>query len=211
METTFKMSDLLRSLGVSANRVVLDPLPGTATLRDLARFNDTKVNDRLYELVDGTLVEKVMGYRESFIAGVILEALRAYSRENGDLGLVVGADGTVRLFKKICRAPDVSFTYWDRLPDRKVPTAPIPDLAPDLAVEVLSRRNRPGEMKRKLKDYFRAKVRCVWHVDPATRTVLVFTSPTNPVELGEDDTIDGGEVLPGFELPVATLFAQLAD
>lgn len=60
------MSDLLRELGVSGKRVVLDPLPGTATVRELVRFNDTKVNDRLYELVDGTLVEKTVGLRESY-------------------------------------------------------------------------------------------------------------------------------------------------
>lgn len=105
----------------------------------------------------------------------------------------------------------MSFTSWDRLPNRKVPDEPVPHLAPDLAVEVLSKSNWPGEMKRKLKDYFKARVRVVWHVDRKARAVSVFTSPKDPVVLGEEDTIDGGEVLPGFSLPVATLFANLDD
>ena len=209
MKAMTRVSDLLRSLGVPANRVVLDPAPGTATVRDLVRFNDTKPNGRLYELVDGTLVEKETGLRESFIAGALVEWLRVFSRENGNLGMVLGADGNLRLFKKTCRTPDVSFTSWDRLPGRKVPDDPVPHLAPDLAVEVLSRGNRPGEMKRKLKDYFRADVRLVWYVDPKSRTVTVFTSPTESVELGPDETLDGGDVLPGFEVKVADFFAEL--
>jgi Uma2 family endonuclease len=209
MKTATKMSQLLDSLGVSADRVLLDPLPGTATVRDLARLNDTKPNGRLYELVDGTLVEKAMGASESFIAYLIMKALGRYSDKHGDLGMVLGEAATLRLFKNVCRAPDVSFTYWDRLPNRKVPSEPVPHLAPDLAVEVISKGNRPGEMNRKLKDYFRAKVRVVWHVDPKTRSVKVFTSPTDSVELGPDDTLDGGDVLPGFKLAVASLFADL--
>src|SRR5207237_1801707 len=110
-------------------------------------------NGRLYELVDGTLVEKAMGFKESVIASLIIRALGKWSDDHGDLGLVSGADGSLRLFKSTCRTPDVSFIYWDRLPTRKVPSEPVPHLAPDLAVEVISKGNRPGEMNRKLKDY----------------------------------------------------------
>ena len=88
---------------------------------------------------------------------------------------------------------------------------PVPHLAPDLAVEVISKSNRPGEMKRKLKDYFRSNVRVVWFVDPRTRSVQVFTSLNDVLELGPDDAIDGGDVLPGFELLVASLFKKLED
>ena len=125
--------------------------------------------------------------------------------------MVLGADGTIRLFRNIARAPDVSFTYWHRLPNRKVPSQPIPKLAPDLAVEVLSRRNRKGEMARKLKEYFRSGIRVVWYVYPKTKSVRVFTSLDEVIELGPDDSINGGKVLPGFKLPVKSLFEDVED
>jgi Uma2 family endonuclease len=87
----------------------------------------------------------------------------------------------------------------------------VPDLAPDLAVEVLSEGNTREEMERKLKEYFLSEVSVVWFVDPRNRTVRVYTSPDDVTELGEGDTLDGGDVLPGFSVPVARLFADLGD
>jgi Uma2 family endonuclease len=204
------IDELLDSLGgISPDRVRFDPLPGTATERDVLRlYEDHK---RLFELVDGTLVEKVMGSKESFIAMYLGHLLLTYSERNGDLGMVLGEAGTLRLLKKLVRIPDVSFTLWERLPNRKVPSEPIPDLAPDLAVEVLSRKNTKREMERKLKEYFLAGVRLVWFIDPRARTVRAFTSPDESAELAPGDDLDGGEVLPGFRVPVARLFADLAD
>ncbi len=76
------LADLLRSLGgVSADRIRFSPLPGTATSDDVAAIEQHE--NRLYELVDGVLLEKVMGFRESIIAGAILSALaRLLSRAN---------------------------------------------------------------------------------------------------------------------------------
>jgi Uma2 family endonuclease len=129
----------------------------------------------------------------------------------GKVGMTLGADGTVRLLKGLVRIPDVSFTRWERLPKRKVPREPIPDLAPDLAVEVLSRKNTKREMERKLKEYFLAGVRLVWFVDPRTRGVRVFRSPEEMAELSSNDTLNGGDVLPGLRIRVAELFAELED
>ena len=86
----------------------------------------------------------------------------------------------------------------------------IPDLAPDLAVEVLSEGNTKQEMERKLKDYFFAGVRLVWYIDVKKRTVEVYTSPDQGVTLTEGQNLDGGDVLPGFRLPLRQLFARLA-
>jgi Uma2 family endonuclease len=105
----------------------------------------------------------------------------------------------------------VSFTNWDRLPGRKVPTKPVPNVSPDLAVEVLSEGNTRTEMERKLKEYFLSDVRLVWFIDPDARTVRVYTSPDKVRELTAKDTLDGGTVLPGFAVPVAQLFADLGD
>ena len=83
----------------------------------------------------------------------------------------------------------------------------IPDLVPDLAVEVLSAGNTPGEMARKRQDYFAAGVQVVWEVNPSTRTVEVFTTPDHSTVLHEAQTLDGGMVLPGFTLPLQELFS----
>jgi Uma2 family endonuclease len=93
--------------------------------------------------------------------------------------------------------------------NRRRPDEPIPQMAPDLVVEVLSPSNTPAEMARKRGEYFRSGVRLLWEIDPRTRTVRVYTSETAVGELSAADTLDGGAVLPGFTLPLAQLFDQL--
>jgi Uma2 family endonuclease len=105
--------------------------------------------------------------------------------------------------------PDVAYASWDRFPDRELPTEAAPEITPDLAVEILSESNTTGEMSRKLREYFAAGVRLVWFVDPKTKSVTVYTSPTRLKTIPPTGTLDGGKVLPGFEVPVASLFAKL--
>jgi Uma2 family endonuclease len=164
--------------------------------------------DRLYELTEGVLVEKVMGYAESYLAIELARLLGNFIAEQ-DLGVLTGADGALRLMPGLVRIPDVCFISWDRLPERRIPDEALPDLTPDLAVEILSEGNTPGEMDRKLKNYFFAGTRLVWYIDPARRSVRVYTSPDQCVELTERQTLEGGAVLPGFALPLAQLFARL--
>jgi Uma2 family endonuclease len=130
-------------------------------------------------------------------------------REAEDLGLVTAADGTMRLAPGLVRIPDVAFISWARLPGQRMPTESIPDIAPDLAVEVLSQSNTAGEMARKRREYFTAGVQLVWFVNPAAHTVAVYTTPEQSLLLGEADVLDGGTVLPGFALPLRELFAEL--
>jgi Uma2 family endonuclease len=201
------LADLLEHLGgIHPNRVRFRPAPGTATEKDVLAIHDRE--GRLYELVDGVLVEKAMGLSESLLSGALIEVLRGFVRPR-NLGLVTVPDGMVRLAAGLIRIPDVTFISWERLPNRRVLTEPIPDLAPDLAVEVLSLGNTPGEMARKRQDYFAAGVHLVWQVDPRTRTVEVFTVPDQSTVLHETHTLDGGMVLPGFTLPLQELFAEL--
>jgi Uma2 family endonuclease len=103
----------------------------------------------------------------------------------------------------------VCFIAWDRFPNRKLPAEPIPALAPDLAIEVLSASNTEGEMQRKLHDYFTAGVRLVWYIDPQTRSAKAYTAEDRCVELSESQSLSGGDVLPGFELPLKELFAKV--
>jgi Uma2 family endonuclease len=200
VETT-TVADLLHALGdIAPARIRLCPQPTTATELDLEKAG------KCIELVDGTLVEKPMGFGESELTGAILTNLRNFVRTNR-LGRVGGADGGVKLEENRIRIPDVSFYRKGRLPKRSECRA-FAEVAPDLAVEVLSPSNTPAEMKLKRKHYFEAGVRLVWIVDPVKRTVDVYTSKTKYRTLTEEDTLDGGEVLPGFELPLRELFAE---
>ncbi|MDT7689780.1 MAG: hypothetical protein QOE46_2539 [Acidobacteriota bacterium] len=81
--------------------------------------------------------------------------------------------------------------------------------APDLAVEVLSPGNTVKEIDEKIALYFAAGSRAVWVFNPKLRTTAVYTSPLDVRVLSEQETLDGGEVLPGFELELSKLFANL--
>lgn len=198
--------DLVEHFGpIPLDRVRTNPPPGSATEQDVIEIHDRE--NRLCELLDGTLLEKTMGSFESYLAGVLVQLLGAFVTEN-KLGIVLPPDGMLRLRPRLVRLPDVSFISWSRLPGRVVPREEIWSLAPDLAVEVISRGNTREEMDRKLSDYFDADVRLVWYVYSAAREVRVYTSADKCVALGVQDTLDGGNVLPGFQLPLATLFAE---
>ncbi|MHC4879678.1 MAG: Uma2 family endonuclease [Planctomycetota bacterium] len=206
------LADLVESLGgIGLDRIRMSPSPGTATEQDVIDIEDRE--NRLFELVDGVLVEKVMGYRESILAIFLAARLSDFAMQQ-KLGLVTGSDGMMRLFAGQVRIPDVAFAAWSRFPDGLVPSVPIPDIAPDLAVEVLSRSNTVAEMSRKTREYFDAGTRLVWLVDPDSRCVEVFTSVEQSVRLSEGSTLAGADVLPGFELSIRDLFAvldQVAD
>ena len=148
-------AEWLHALGdVPLKRIVFDPWPGTATEEDLLQFVER--DKRLCELIDGTLVEKTMGYWEAMIAIALAAQLSVYVSER-DLGAVSGADSTMRMSSSgRVRLPDVAFVSKERLPKTRTP---IPTLAPDLAVEVLSEGNTPDEITQKLREYFESGTR----------------------------------------------------
>lgn len=199
------VAELLKRLGdVPAERVLLDPPPGTATERD--RIAAERRDDRLYELVDGVLVEKATGLEESCWTALLTAHLYGHVLKH-DLGMVMGPNGPVRLGRQQVRQPDISFISWERDPKSNARGECL-TVAPDLAVQILKKTNTPGETARKLDEYFRAGVRLVWLVDPRKREVRVYDSPAAAVVLTADDTLDGGEVVPGFRLVLAEWFAQ---
>jgi Uma2 family endonuclease len=200
------LADVVRDLGgIPLHRIHFPA--GNATEDDVVRFLDG-ADKRIYELIDGVLVEKMMGLTESIPASFIGRILGNYVDEH-DLGVVFAPDGPVRIRPGRIRFPDTGFIPWSRIPGEVVPGNPITDIVPALSVEVISEGNTDAEMESKLRDYFAAGVKLVWYIYPATETAISFTSPSRPKELRRGDSLEGGRVVPGFSLPLQTVFEHL--
>jgi Uma2 family endonuclease len=198
-------ADLLEQLGgITPERILLRPPPGTAKEKDVIAALEAP-RKRICELVDGVLVEKPMGAREALLAGTIIEYLGTFVRKH-DLGCVLAPDGTLRLMPGLVRIPDVSFISWNSIGADEFPEEPIPALAPDLAVEVLSRGNTPKEIERKLREYFEVGAQMVWLIQPKTQTAEIYTTPTNYRHVPKNGTLEAGKLLPGFSLSLKKLF-----
>lgn len=201
--STETLADLVRRLGdIPLDRIRLRPAPGTATVEDVDRI-EVKEN-RLFELVEGTLVEKAMRYESAWVAAR-LATLINFFLDASNRGLCVGADGMMQIAQGLVRIPDVSYVSWDRIPGGEVPKKPIPNLVPDLAVEVLSPTNTSGEMNRKVGEFFEAGVRLVWLIDPEKRTARIHTAAGSFTEIDADGTLDGLDLLPGFSVRLGDL------
>src|SRR5690349_17897405 len=187
-------AEWLHSLGdIPLERIIVDPLPGTATEADLLRLVER--DKRLCELIDGTLVEKPMGFWEGQIAAQLIILLGNFVNLR-DLGRDFAPDSTMRMRSGHIRLPDVSFIRKDRLPTTR---EAVPTIAPDLAVEVLSESNTAREIALKLNEYFQSGTRLAWVVDRRPRTVAIYHSAGKAtVVLDEQGTLDGELVLPGL-------------
>ena len=108
------------------------------------------------------------------------------------------------------RLPDVAFVSIADLPGGKLPKESVPTLPPTLVVEVLSPSNTKSEIRQKLKEYFESGTKLAWVIDPPTRTVAVYeTFSEEPSRvLRENESLNGGVVLPGFTLAIADLFVE---
>ncbi len=205
--TAWTIADVRARLpGFPLNRIRVCPTPGTATEQDVLQAEAR--TGRICELIDGTLVEKVMATYESMLAFALAYFIQRYLDAN-NLGALAVGDGLLKILPGQIRAPDVSFIRWERLPGDESSRPAIYPIAPDLAVEILSQGNTAREMKRKLRDYFQAGVRLVWYIEPKARTARAYTAAREWTEIGPHGSLSGGEVLPGFELPLARLFARV--
>lgn len=161
-----------------------------------------------HEFVDGQWVEKNMGARSSLVAVNLTVPLASFCREH-KLGFVLDGDtGYQGLFpaeSKRVRKPDRSFIRYGRLPDDQLPRGYV-EIAPDLAVEVISPNDEYGEVQRKKLDYLAAGVRLIWIIDPPTRSMTVIRADRTIKELLEGDELDGEDVVPGFRMAVADAF-----
>lgn len=204
---TWTIADVHARLpGFPDDRILIYPTPGTATEQDLLEAEAR--TGRICELIDGTLVQKTMATYESMLAFALGYFIQRYLDTN-DIGTLTGPDGLLKILPAQIRPPDVSFIRWERLPGRDSPKPAVYAIAPDLATEILSENNTKAEMDRKLKEYFKAGVRLAWYIEPATRTARAYLSPDDWTEIGPGDALSGGDVLPGFRLPLSELFARV--
>ena len=200
-------ADVAHRLGdIPLDRIIWLPRP--ATEDDCVRYCEAHGPA---ELIDGFLVEKAMGYRESLLAAILIRHLGNFTSPR-KLGLVGGADAIMRVRPEQLRLPDVSFVTWERLLATDAHNKKIAPFGPDLAVEVLSESNTRAEIEQKRHEFFAAGTRLVWVIDRKTRTAEVFDDPSRPHQMTlvrESDTLDGGTVLPDFRLPMSDLFGDL--
>jgi len=166
------------------------------TAEELLRLN---LPNKRTELVRGVLiVREPAGYHHGDVAARLLVAIANHAFAN-DLGRVFAAETGFTLARKpdTVRAPDIAFISTARLPDP--PPRGFAELAPDLAVEVLSPDDRPGEVLAKVADWLNAGSRLVWVVDPIRVIARVYRADGSESILGDTDALRGEEVLPGFE------------
>ncbi len=166
----------------------------------------------LYEVVNGEKVElPPMGIYANLIASRIDFALRAFLQDHPLGTLVMEALLILDRKANLRRRPDVAFVAADRWPlDREVPETGDWDVVPTLAIEVTSTHDLAKDVEEKLIEYFAHGVEAVWVVHPEHRRVYCYSSPTETKILDETATLDGGDLLPGFGLPLSDLFRRTA-
>lgn len=160
------------------------------------------------ELVDGEVREMPpAGHRQGRVAMRVSTPLHHFVT-SGRLGEVYAAETGFRLASDpdTVRAPDVAFVRAERVEEAGDPESYFPG-APDLAVEVISPTDRYSDVLAKVGDYLNAGTRRVVLVDPQNRTVSVFAADGERADLTEGDVLDGGDVVPGWTLPVRDIFA----
>lgn len=159
--------------------------------------------DKQSELVRGRLiVREPPGYRHGLVASRLATLIAIHVHDH-DLGTVVAAETGFKLASNpdTVRAADAAFISRDRAPDP--PPVGYPAMAPDLAVEVLSPRDSPGEVLNKVGDWLSAGAQLVWVIDPGRRRVTVYRADGSLSLLSEHDALAGEDVLPGFSCALA--------
>jgi len=196
------LADLVERLGdIPLERIKMNPAPGTATEEDVIR-------SKCCELLDGVIVEIGMGWEESIWEGILGEFLGEYLRGNR-IAVVATSDGLTRLKPGRVRIPDLGVYRLDRFPKGRATRSAICDIAPDWAIEVLSRSNTKREMELKREEFFAGGTQRIWIVDPRKRTIEDWTSPKQMMVLSEEDSADLAPILPGFTLAISEWFAEM--
>jgi Uma2 family endonuclease len=176
---------------------------GTRTLMTAAEFERLPDDGNLHELDEGELI--IMPpprWRHGIVQAAVAEALRQAARKSR-MGLVVTETG-FRITPDTVFGPDVAFVHADR--QSEIPEDQYCEFAPDLAVEILSPDDTAARMQRKVAKYLAAGTRTVWVMDPGAMTITVYEKSGSFRTLTAADSIDAPTLIPGFSIPVRTLF-----
>ena len=182
--------------------------PRTTALHTAADLLKLPENGMRYELVEGELraMTPASG-AHGLVTGRLFLALGQHVQTHGLGELFTEATGfQLRRDPDTVRCSDIAFVRAERLPPEGLGPGFL-ELAPDLAVEVVSPSDTVSELGEKVEEYARAGVRAIWVVDPTNRTVTTHEAGHTVRLLRENDVLDGGEVVPGFQYRVAALFA----
>ena len=174
------------------------------TAEDLLRLDGEGVRG---ELIRGVLHETMpAGFKHGWIV-MKLGALLLNFIQPRALGTLVGSDSGVWLERDpdTVREPDIAFTSVERLPIN-ADIDGYSEVVPDLVVEIVSPNDRPGEVAEKTAMWLSFGVRLVWLVRPDSRTIEVHRAGGQVETLGEDDALDGLDVLPGFSCDLRAIF-----
>jgi Uma2 family endonuclease len=161
-----------------------------------------------YELIAGELQRMSPAGDEHGRVGMELAIPLGYHIKQHKLGKLYLAETgfLIQTNPDTVRAPDIAFVRMERIQQTpKVKSYRVG--APDLAIEITSPGDTVREVEDKVTEWLGAGASMVWIVSPKLKTVTVYRSLTDIVTLTEKDTLDGGEVVPGFQLPVADIFA----
>jgi Uma2 family endonuclease len=181
-----------------------------ATLEPSAAAVGPAKEEPLYEVVNGQKVElPPRSIYAAWVASRLQHRIGTFAETQGS-GTVV-AQGLFILdpVKDLRRRPDVAFVSAAKwLLDRPLPETGDWEMVPDLAVEVISPNDVFQDALAKMREYFRLGVKQVWIVLPVNREIYIYDSPKDVRILAADDELDGGALLPGLRLTVASLFQR---
>jgi Uma2 family endonuclease len=166
------------------------------------------IPNKRVELVRGVLVvSEPPGYLHGEITARLAKVLSNFA-DARDLGRVLAGDAGFKLASDpdTVRGPDVAFIRRERLPH------PSPrgfaGFPPDLAVEVLSPNDRPGQTLAKVADWLSAGTRLVWVMDPDRRIARIYRADGTQATINEDEQLDGEDILPGFSCALAVVLSD---
>jgi Uma2 family endonuclease len=166
-----------------------------------------EASDKLYELVDGVLVEKRVGVKSARVATVLGVRIESWSQA-GAGGMAV-IEPTIQCFDhqpQMVRRPDVIYLSNDRIPADGLPGGHL-KMAPDVVVEVVSPKDRVEPLEQKLRDYLRTDIGEVWLLFPQGGHARVHRGDGSVAAIPEGGTIDGGDLMPGFSVALPELYA----
>lgn len=161
-----------------------------------------------YEVMKGELIVSPAGIEHEEVGVRLILALGNFVRQH-KLGIVCGSSAGYHMKAGSFLSPDVSFISKERLQGLKRAPKKFFKGGPDLAVEILSPSDTVEKLHEKIVEYFENGTRLMWVINLEEQFVLVYRTPQPDQLLHSRDMLDGEQIVPGFKLPLAELFAEL--